>query len=89
MDFVLFITSSAVYGPEVDIFLGVGPMTDAYAAPVVEVVANSTARGLKVHFLNQSGVSHSDCGHPSYQADAQLAARAGAFISATLKWGSL
>ena len=64
MDFVLHITSTSVYGPGVHVFLGVGPMTDAYAAPVAEVVRNATTLGLKVYVLNQSVVSHSNCGHP-------------------------
>lgn len=87
LKWVLHLTSPAVYGPNVHIFLGVGPMTLAYSDPVREVVQNATSQGLKVHFLNQSGVSHGDCQHPSYQSDAILAKSSGAEIATALGWG--
>ena len=60
-------TIASVYGKGTQIFLGVGPMTTNYQLPVQWVVGNATAQGLHVHFLNQTGFAHGDCGHPSYQ----------------------
>lgn len=61
-------------------------MTTAYSQPVMWVIGNATAKGKRVHFLNQTGFTHGDCFHPSTQSDAKMATHAAAFIAATLGW---
>ena len=76
----------SLYGATTQIFLGVGPMTDGYMLPVEWVVGNATAAGVHIHILNQTGFAHGNCGHPSYQTDALMAASAARQIQTTLGW---
>ena len=85
-DFVKRITSPAVYGPTTHVFVAVGPMTLGYLLPAQWVVGNASAKGLKVHLLNQSGFSHGDCGHPSFQSDVEIASGAASAIARELGW---
>lgn len=85
-DFVDRITSPAVYGSGTHVFVAVGPMTMGYLLPAQWVVGNASAKGLKVHLLNQSGYSHGDCGHPSFQSDVAIANGAATTIARQLNW---
>jgi len=86
-DFVDRIVS--VYGPSTHVFVAVGPMTLGYLLPAQWVVGNATAKGQKAHLLNQSGFSHGDCGHPSFQSDEAMAEAAAAAIASELGWQTL
>lgn len=85
-NFVQHITSQALYGPSTHVFVAVGPMTMGYLLPAQWVVGNASAKGLKVHLLNQSGFSHGDCGHPSFQSDVMIANSAASAIAHELDW---
>ena len=80
------ITSEAVYGPSTHIFVAVGPMTMGYLLPAQWVVGNASAKGLKVHLLNQSGFGHGNCGHPSFESDSEIATAAAKIIADKLGW---
>ena len=75
-----------VYSSQTVIFIAVGPMTMGYLQPALWVVGNATRQGWRVQLLNQSGFSHGDCGHPSWESDRQIAAAAGAQIGQALGW---
>eukprot|EP01048_Picozoa_sp_COSAG05_P019835 COSAG05_NODE_3215_length_2236_cov_1.485728_1_plen_412_part_00 len=75
-----------VYSSQTVIFIAVGPMTMGYLQPALWVVGNATRKGWRVQLLNQSGFSHGDCGHPSWESDRQIAAAARAQIGQALGW---
>jgi len=81
----------AHYGPDVGIFLACGPMSETYCTPVMEVIGNVTAMGVKAYFLDQRGFLSGKygpacCGHPSIQVDTAMAVNGSAFIKDKMGW---
>lgn len=83
--------ASANYGPQLEVFLACGPMSETYCAPVQDVLSNVTAKGVKAHFLDQRGFLNGTfgkacCGHPSIEVDTAMAENGAAFIKSALGW---
>lgn len=76
--------------PSLVLFLAYGPMTDAYAADVVNVTAQLAAAGVRAHAIDLM-LPHAltGCyGHPSAADNAEIAAKAAPQIAAAMGWGA-
>jgi hypothetical protein len=81
--------ASQNYGPNLHVFLACGPMSETYCAPVQQVLAAVTAKGVKAHFLDQRGFLNGTlgcCGHPDMEVASNMAESGAAFIKAALGW---
>ena len=87
----LVMQAATHYGPNLNVFLACGPMSNQYCDPVMEVIKNVSARGVKAHFLDQRNFLNGTfgpacCGHPSIEVDTAMATSGAAFIKTTLGW---
>jgi len=41
------------YGPNLDVFMACGPMSEVYCKPIEQVIQTVKAHGVKAHFLDQ------------------------------------
>merc|ERR1740130_1474524 len=87
----LVLQASAHYGADLHVFLACGPMSTHYCAPVLQVVQNVSAQGVRAYFLDQRNFLNGSfgpkcCGHPSIEVDSAMATSGAAFIKATMGW---
>ena len=87
----LVMEASKNYGPNLNVFMACGPMSEVYCKPIENVIAAVKAHGVKAHFLDQRGFLNGTfgpacCGHPSVEVDTAMAKSGAAFIKATLGW---
>jgi len=79
--------AAAAGAPRPQLFVGVGPMTAAYAAAAADVAQRLNAAGYAATLLNLTlSAGRCGCGHPSAQDHAELAAAVLPVVKAALKW---
>jgi len=87
----LVMDAAAHYGPDLHVFLACGPMSETYCAPVQDVLAAVSAKGVKAHFLDQRGFLNGTfgpgcCGHPGIEVDTAMGQHGAAAIKDVLGW---
>ena len=74
--------------PELVLFLAYGPMTTAYKAMVLQIVASLKAAGIKANALDLT-IPHATTGcygHPSHADNIEIAAKAKPQIAQVMGW---
>jgi hypothetical protein len=87
----LVMEASRHYGPDLQVFLACGPMSDGYCGSIQTVITNVVAKNVKAHFLDHRGFLNGTfgpacCGHPSIQVDTAMATYGSKVIKAALGW---